>query len=240
MKTPLAISTFLLFGSIAAAAEPATRTELNTLRDKSSYSLGLSIGRNLKAQDFDIDIAKLAAGIADAVAGNQQLTDEEINTTMEAFEKEHTQKQVARMKAAAEKNKQQGDAFLAENKKKRGVITTNSGLQYEIIKQGTGAKPGKSDVVTTHYKGELLDGTEFDSSHKRGQPATFPVDGVIPGWTEALQLMPVGSKWKLFVPAELGYGAQGAGPAIGPNATLVFEVELLGIGKPEQAPGAPE
>jgi FKBP-type peptidyl-prolyl cis-trans isomerase FklB len=243
MNTSFAAFTGLLIVSIVVAAAgvaASAETELKTLRDKSSYSIGLTIGRNLKAQGFNLDIEKLAAGIADGLAGKQQLTDEDIQNTMEAFEKAHTENQIARLKVAAEKNKKEGEAFLAENKTKQGVVTTKSGLQYQILKQGKGEKPGKSDTVTTHYRGTLLDGTEFDSSHKRGEPASFPVDGVIAGWTEALQLMPVGSKWRLFVPAELAYGPQGAGPAIGPNSTLVFEVELLGVGEPKAAPANAE
>ena len=157
------------------------------------------------------------------------LSEEEMRTVMTAFQKEMAAKQAEMMKSQGEKNKKEGEAFLAENKKKEGVKTLASGLQYKVIKEGTGKTPKATDKVSTHYQGTLIDGTEFDSSYKRGEPATFPVNGVIPGWTEALQLMKVGSKWQLFVPSKLAYGEKGAGPIIGPNAVLIFTVELLAI-----------
>jgi FKBP-type peptidyl-prolyl cis-trans isomerase FklB len=146
---------------------------------------------------------------------------------MNTFKEEMTKKQEEAMKKAAEKNKKDGAAFLAENKKKEGVVTLPSGLQYKIITQGTGNTPKATDTVTVNYRGSLVDGTEFDSSYKRGQPATFPVNGVIKGWTEALQLMKEGAKWQLFIPSDLAYGEKGAGNVIGPNATLIFDVELI-------------
>ncbi len=237
MRHLLAAAIAILFVTHSQAQEPggSPKLEFKSNRDKASYSIGLSIGRDLKQQGLDIAIAKLAAGIVDGIRGNDpQLKDEEIQQVMEEFGKEHTAKKVAQFNAAAEKNKAEGDAFLAKNKAKPEVITSKSGLQYQVINKGTGAKPSKDDVVTTHYVGTLLDGREFDSSVKRGQPATFPLNGVIAGWTEALQLMPVGSKWRLFVPAGLAYGPEGREPVIGPNATLVFEVELLRIGQPEE------
>jgi FKBP-type peptidyl-prolyl cis-trans isomerase FklB len=218
------------------AADKPAPVELKTTKDKASYSIGLSIGRNMKREGFDLDYSRLAAGIADGLRGNAQLTDEQIGEVMEQFQKQHATEQAGRAKVAADKNKKEGAEFLAANKEKKGVVTTKSGLQYQILKEGKGPKPTKDDTVTTHYVGTLLDGTEFDSSIKRGEPASFPVGGVIGGWTEALQLMPVGSKWRLFVPSELAYGAHGAGRDIGPNATLVFEVELLGIGDEEEIP----
>ncbi len=157
------------------------------------------------------------------------MSDEEMRTVMTAYQKEISQKQAEAAKIAAEKNKKEGDAFLAANKAKEGVITLPSGLQYKILKEGNGKKPTDADTVQVHYRGTLIDGTEFDSSIKRGQPASFPVKQIIPGWREALKLMPVGSKWQLFIPPELAYGARGAGGDIGPNATLIFEVELLAI-----------
>lgn len=241
MKSLYLATIAVLVGASAHAQEPASggpgspKTELKTNREKASYCIGLNIGRDLKQQGLDLAIAKLAAGIVDGIRGNKpQLTDQEIRSVMEEFGKEHSEKRVAEFKAAAEKNIKEGEAFLAENKKKPGVITTKSGLQYKILKEGKGEKPAKTDVVTTHYVGTLLDGSEFDSSVKRGEPASFPLTGVIAGWTEALQLMPVGSKWRLFVPASLAYGAEGREPVIGPNSTLVFEVELLKIGEPEE------
>jgi len=217
----------LAFLSVSAyAADPALKTQ----KDKVSYSIGLDIGKNLKTQGIEIDPNLLSKGIQDAVSGGKpMLTEEEVQGVMTAFSQEMQSKMAAKSKAAADKNQKEGDAFLAENKKKKDVVTLPSGLQYKILKAGTGKKPKSTDTVTTNYKGTLIDGTEFDSSYKRGQPASFPVTGVIPGWTEALQLMPVGSKWQLFVPPTLAYGPRGAGPQIGPNATLIFEVELLGI-----------
>ncbi|MBI3754671.1 MAG: FKBP-type peptidyl-prolyl cis-trans isomerase, partial [Deltaproteobacteria bacterium] len=170
--------------------------------------------------------------IKDALSGGKPLmTDKEIQETMTAFQKEMTAKQAGRAKVLGEKKKKEGETFLAANKKKEGVKTTSSGLQYKVIKAGSGAKPKTTDSVTVNYRGALIDGTEFDSSYKRGEAATFPLNGIIPGWVEALQLMPVGSKWQLFVPFNLAYGEHGQGREIGPNATLIFEVELISINK---------
>ncbi|MCJ7833279.1 MAG: FKBP-type peptidyl-prolyl cis-trans isomerase, partial [Deltaproteobacteria bacterium] len=169
-------------------------------------------------------------GFKDALSGAKPLlSEEEMRTVMTAFQKEISEKQAEKTKVLGEKNKKEGETFLAENKKKEGVKILTSGLQYKVVKEGTGKKPKATDKVTTHYQGTLIDGTEFDSSYKRGEPAAFPVNGVIPGWTEALQLMKVGSKWQLFVPSKLAYGERGAGPKIGPNAVLIFTVELLSI-----------
>jgi FKBP-type peptidyl-prolyl cis-trans isomerase FklB len=187
----------------------------------------MDIGTNLKKQSIDIDSNILAKGVKDALAGTKPLlTEQEIQETMMAFQKEMMAKQAE----VAKKNKAEGEAFLTENKKKEGVKTLLSGLQYKVIKAGTGKKPKSTDTVTAHYRGTLINGTEFDSSYKRGQPATFPVSGgMIPGWTEALQLMEEGAKWQLFIPPNLAYGEQGAGRDIGPNATLIFEIELVSI-----------
>jgi len=195
------------------------KTDLKNQKEKMSYIIGMDIGNNLKKQSVEVDPNILAKGIGDALAGGKPLlTEQEIRETMAGFQKE-----------MAAKKKKEGEAFLAENKKKDGVKTLPSGLQYKVIKKGSGKKPTSSDTVATNYRGTLVDGTEFDSSYRRGQPATFPVKGVIPGWTEALQLMEVGSKWQLFVPSNLAYGERGAGPNIGPNATLIFEIELISI-----------
>jgi FKBP-type peptidyl-prolyl cis-trans isomerase FklB len=192
---------------------------LKNQKEKVSYIIGMDIGGNLRKQSIDVDPNSLARGIQDALSGaNPLLSREEIQETMVAFQKE-----------MAEKQKQRGEAFLSENKKKEGVKVLPSGLQYKVIKAGTGKKPKVNDTVTVHYRGTLTDGTEFDSSSRRGQPATFPVSGVIRGWTEALQLMEEGAKWQLFVPSNLAYGERGAGGLIGPNATLIFEVELISI-----------
>ena len=219
----------LSLGLLSVSAYAADKSDLKTQKDKASYSIGLDIGRNLKDQSIDVDPKLLAQGVQDAISGKQLLTDEEIKGVMATFQKEMQAKAAAQTKEIGDKNLKEGKAFLEENKKKKGVVALPSGLQYKIITAGTGKKPKASDTVTTNYKGTLIDGTEFDSSYKRGQPASFPVQGVIPGWTEALQLMPVGSKWQLFVPPNLAYGPRGAGHAIGPNATLIFEVELLSI-----------
>ena len=200
---------------------------LKNQKDKISYIIGMDIGTNLKKQSIDIDSNILAKGVKDALAGTKPLlTEQEIQETMVAFQKE----MVAKQAEIGKKNKAEGEAFLAENKKKEGVKTLPSGLQYKVIKAGTGKKPKSTDTVTAHYRGTLINGTEFDSSYKRGQPATFPVSGnMIPGWTEALQLMEEGAKWQLFIPSNLAYGERGMGGVIGPNATLIFEIELISI-----------
>jgi len=199
---------------------------LKSQKDKMSYIIGMDIGNNLKTQSIDVEPNILAKGVKDALTGGKPLlTEQEIRETMTAFQNEMRVKQ----EVVAKKNKEQGDSFLAENKKKEGVKTLQSGLQYKVIKVGAGKKPKLNDYVTTHYRGTLIDGTEFDSSYKRGQPATFQVSGVIPGWTEALQLMETGAKWQLFIPSNLAYGERGSGGVIGPNATLIFEIELISI-----------
>jgi len=203
---------------------------LKDQKDKVSYSMGINIGSNLKKESIDVNPEALIRGIKDALSGGKPLmTEQEINETMMNFQKELIAKQQSRLKELGEKNKKEGEAFLAENKKREGVVTLPSGLQYKVIKEGNGKIPKLTDTVTIHYKGTLIDGTEFDSSYTRGQPATFPVKGVIAGLTEALQLMKVGSKWQLFIPSNLAYGERGAGDDIGPNATLIFEVELVSI-----------
>ena len=208
---------------------------LNDLKDKASYSIGVNIGRNFKKQNVELNPDALLAGVKDALAGKKlMLTDAEVQDVMKNFSKEVSEKQ----KAMAQKNAAEGEKFLAENKKKDGVKTTASGLQYKVLKEGNGPQAKETDTVTVDYKGTLIDGTEFDSSYKRGQPATFPVNGVIKGWTEALQLMKVGSKYQLFIPASLAYGERAMGPDITPNSTLIFEVELKGI-QPAAAGASP-
>jgi FKBP-type peptidyl-prolyl cis-trans isomerase FklB len=206
-------------------------TQLKDQKDKVSYSIGLQIGFNLSRQKVDISPEMLTAGVKDAIAGKPQLTPDQIKEVMTTFEKDMEQKQ----KEAGEKNKTEGAKFLEDNKKKEGVKTTASGLQYKVIKEGSGPQAKASDTVTVNYRGTLINGTEFDSSYKRGQPATFPVSGVIKGWTEALQLMKVGSKYQLFIPAALAYGERSVSPEIAPNSTLIFEVELLDA-KPAPTP----
>src|SRR5271166_1941251 len=212
----------------ATAAKTAANSQnpsaLQTEKDKVSYAIGMNIGRNLHKDSIDVDPNLLLRGMKDAMAGGKTLlTDDEAKSAMMTLQNDLRQKQEAKAQQAGETNKKEGEAFLATNKTKEGVVTLPSGLEYKILKEGTGPKPTASDSVACNYRGTLIDGKEFDSSAKHGGAATFPVNGVIKGWTEALQLMPVGSKWQLFVPAELAYGQRGAGSDIGPDATLIFE-----------------
>ncbi|HET9839000.1 MAG TPA: FKBP-type peptidyl-prolyl cis-trans isomerase [Candidatus Angelobacter sp.] len=233
----------------APAASPTPKSEnaspFTNEKDKVSYALGMniaaSLGANLKRQNVEINHDVLIQAIKDGLSGGKTLmTEAEAQNTLRQFMSELQQKQEQKMKEAGENNKKEGDAFLAANKSKPGVVALPDGLQYKIVKEGTGPKPAPTDTVSVNYRGTLINGTEFDSSYKRGEPATFPVGGVIKGWTEALQLMPVGSKWELYIPSDLAYGARGAGADIGPNATLLFEVELLSIkGKEEPQGGQP-
>jgi FKBP-type peptidyl-prolyl cis-trans isomerase FklB len=214
------------------AAQPAATPNPNFKSDKErqSYAVGMNIGESLHRQPVDLDSTSLIQGLKDSMAGGKTLmTDEEAKAALTELGQQVRAKQEEKVKQAAETNKKEGEAFLAANKTKPGVVTTPSGLQYKILKEGTGPKPTAADKVVCNYKGTLINGTEFDSSYKRGQPATFPVGQVIKGWTEALQLMPVGSKWQLFIPSDLAYADRGAGSDIGPGATLIFEVELLSI-----------
>jgi len=228
MRVPLLVlSAILLLVSQGIAAENLV---LKNHKDKVSYIIGIDIGKNLKNQSIDIDPDILARGIKDAILGRKPLmSEQEVQETTAAFQKEMTAKQAELVKKVGEKNKKEGEAFLAENKQREGVKTLPSGLQYKVIKAGAGKKPRLTDTVVTQYRGTLIDGTEFDSSYRRGKPATFPVNGVIPGWVEALQLMEEGSKWQLFIPPNLAYGERGAGREIGPNSTLIFEIELISI-----------
>ena len=215
------------------AASPvlaAEKKELKTQKEKLSYALGMNMGNSLKINAIEVDEETLLKGIKDTLNnGKMLMTEQEAKDTIMALQKELQSKQQEHAKAAAEKNKKDGEAFLAANKGKEGVKTLPSGLQYQVITEGKGKSPKADDTVTVQYRGTLIDGTEFDSSYKRGQPATFPVGGVIKGWTEALQLMKEGSKWQLFIPSNLAYGENGAGATIGPNAVLIFEVELVSI-----------
>ncbi len=208
--------------------------QLKDQKDKVSYSIGMQIGFNLARQKVDVNPDILVAGIKDSLANKPQLTPDQVKEVMAQFEKDMEQKQ----KDLGEKNKTAGTKFLEENKTKPGVKTTASGLEYKVEKEGTGPQPKPTDMVTVNYRGTLIDGTEFDSSYKRGQPATFPVNGVIKGWTEALQLMKKGAKYQLFIPSSLAYGERAMGPDIGPNSTLIFEVELMDV-KPPPTPAPP-
>ena len=213
-------------------AKTTTPYALKTQRDKGSYALGMSIGLGLHKQNVGVDPAVVARGLRDAMAGGKTLlTEGEMRAALQQLQADVHKEQEARAHVAGEAARKQGEAFLAANKAKEGVVTLPSGLQYRILSAGSGPKPTAGDTVTVNYRGTLIDGKEFDSSYKRGQPISFPVGGVIKGWTEALQLMPVGSKWQLFIPPDLAYGDRGAGSDIGPGETLVFEVELLSIGE---------
>ena len=214
----------------APAARVQTPLTLKTPKEKASYAMGMNFGAGLRKQSIDIDPAILARGLRDAFSnGKTLLTEDEARAILTQLQSDLRKKQQDLAQQAGDANKKEGIAFLAANKTKDGIVTLPSGLQYKVLQAGAGPKPAPTDTVVCNYRGTLLDTTEFDSSYKRGQPATFPVNGVIKGWTEALQLMPVGSKWQLFIPAELAYGERGAGGQIGPNATLIFEVELLSI-----------
>lgn len=231
MKRKLIVT--LAFGLFIANTQAQDKPDLTNPKQRTSYAIGADIGSTFKRQEMEIDARALAAGISDAMAGKMALTEAEITEVLSTLRQELMTKAVAKQKAAAEKNLREGEEFLAANAKKEGVKTLASGLQYKVIKSGKGKSPKSTDVVKVHYHGTLIDGTVFDSSVERKEPVTFPVDQVIPGWTEALQLMKEGDKWQLFIPAKLAYGERGAGPVIGPNSTLIFDVELLSIEKPE-------
>ncbi len=248
--TPLLVA-FLLGATLANGQQPDAKADakaapkaapnatpkaatgpLKTQKDKVSYSIGLDIGRNLKRQGVDVDPQVLLRGLRDAVGGGKTLlTEEEVREVMTQWQAEMRAAHGKQQEAVATKNAKDGAEFLAQNKSKDGVKTTASGLEYKVVKEGAGATPTPEDTVTAHYRGTLLDGSEFDSSYKRGEPASFPVTGVIPGWTEMLQLMKVGTKVIVWIPSSLAYGERGAGNTIGPNATLTFEIELLEVKK---------
>ncbi len=235
MGPGLAISAVLAFtGCDKIDTKGGGSRELKTQKDSVSYGIGMDIGQSLKSQSFEpttLDLDKLKFGIQDKLAGTKSaMSDSQMQVVLMAFQQRMMARTDSLNKIKAETNEKAGQEFLAKNGKEAGVVTTPSGLQYKIEKEGKGKKPDSSATVTVHYTGTLLDGTEFDSSVKRGQPATFPVTGVIPGWTEALLMMPEGSKWKLWIPAKLAYGPVQRGPHIAPNSTLVFEVELISIG----------
>lgn len=228
MKAIAAVAVLALALLLGSCSKSGGKVEMKTLTDSVSYAIGFDFGKNLKQQDVDLNADIVAQAIKDAKDTSIHLmTDEQIRSVMTNFQKQVMAKQEEKMKTLGEKNKTEGEKFLAENKSKPGVVATPSGLQYKVITMGTGPKPKENQMVILNYRGTLLDGTEFDNSYKRGEPAMFPVKGIIPGFTEALQLMPVGSKWQLFIPSKLAYGERAAGPQIAPNATLIFEVELL-------------
>jgi FKBP-type peptidyl-prolyl cis-trans isomerase FklB len=228
MKKLIAVALVLsIFSSMVIAQKKGTP---KTKKEKISYSIGVNIGKNMKTQGIDLDQGLLTQGIKDGLNSSKTaMSDKDMEAVMTTFQQEMMGKMQAKQKVNGEKNVKEGEAFLAANKKKEGVVTLPSGLQYKILKSGDGPKPTKEQTVKCHYRGTLIDGTEFDSSYKRGEPTEFPVGQVVKGWTEALQLMPVGSKWQLFIPSDLAYGPNGAGQMIGPNATLIFDIELISI-----------
>ncbi len=230
MKNILPVALAASFTVLSLHADDTPKEQ----KDKVSYSIGMNIGSNFKRQGVDVNPDMLVSGIKDALNGAKpKLTDDDMEATMKAFSEDMRGKMQAKQQELATKNKSAGEAYLADNKKKEGWKTTPSGLQYKVVKEGKGDKPKATDTVSTNYAGRTIDGKEFDSSYKRNEPAEFPVNGVIPGWTEALQLMPVGSKWELAIPANLAYGEQ-APPEIGPNSVLLFDIELLGIKKGDE------
>lgn len=233
MKMRLLASVVLGTAMINSYAAP--EASLGTDNEKLSYSIGVDLGNNIKKQGIDINVPALALGIQDAMTGKSlKMTDEQMKESLIKFQKDLMAKRTKQFEDQADKNKEKGMAFLKENKTKQGVVELKSGLQYKIIKNGTGLKPKKDDTVTVEYTGKLINGNVFDSTDKTGKPATFKLDQVIPGWTEALQLMPVGSTWEIVVPAELAYGERNVGGLIGPNETLIFNVHLMSIGDPAQ------
>lgn len=237
--TALGLSLPLLTLTPAAAEETAPKLETDS--QKLSYALGMGIGTSLKrlGPSANLDIKVLAQAIGDVMdAKPTLLTEQEANQTRTAFNQKMQEAAAAEKKVRAEKNRAEGEAFLAQNKTKPNVVTTASGLQYEVLNQGTGDTPKDTDTVSVEYRGTLIDGTEFDSSARQGKPASFPVKGVIPGWTEVLKLMSVGSKYRAYIPAALAYGDRGAGQLIGPQATLIFDIELLSIAPPQAQPAA--
>jgi FKBP-type peptidyl-prolyl cis-trans isomerase FklB len=228
MKKFIVVALMLSLGGGTILAQ--TKAAPKTKKEKVSYSIGVNIGKNMKMQGLDIDQGFLTQGIKDGLNNSKiAMSDKDMEETMKSFQQEMSTKMQAKQKIEGDKNKKEGEAFLEANKKKDGVITLPSGLQYKILKEGNGAKPTATQTVKCNYRGTLIDGKEFDSSYKRGEPTEFPVGQVIKGWTEALQLMPVGSKWQLFIPSNLAYGENGGGQMIGPNATLIFDIELISI-----------
>ena len=239
MRSPALVLAFFLASAVTlpaaaqdAKAPPPAAALPESLKDPQaqvSYAIGLNIGAGLKRDSIKIDPAIVTQGVKDELAGAPQMTEDQMRAVLTKLQADVQAARAEKAAHAAETNKAEGEAFLKANAAKPGVTTLPSGLQYEILTVGKGVKPEANQIVLCNYRGTLLDGTEFDSSYKRGAPDTFPVSGVIKGWTEALQRMPIGSKWRIYVPASLAYGAKGAGPDIGPNAVLIFDIELLAV-----------
>lgn len=231
MRMKLVAASVMAFGMTAAFAA-TDAASLTTDKEKLSYSIGADLGKNFKSQGIDINPEALAKGMQDGMTGTQLiLTEQQMKDVLNKFQKELMAKRSSELNKKSDENKVKGEAFLAQNKAKTGVTVLPSGLQYKIIEAGKGAKPGKTDTVTVEYTGHLIDGTVFDSTEKTGKPATFQVSQVIPGWTEALQLMPAGSTWEIYVPSNLAYGPRSVGGPIGPNETLVFKIHLISVKK---------
>jgi len=227
--------TVVAVGLLAGLVRAEDKAVFKDPKEKSSYSIGANWGNSLKRQDVEVDLEAMIKGLRDGLAGKSVLTDQELREALNALNQELRTKMEEKKKLLGEKNKQEGEKFLAETKTKAGVVTLPSGLQYKVLVEGSGESPKSNDVVTANYRGTLIDGTEFDSSAKNGQPLVRPANLLIKGWTEALQLMKPGAKWELYVPSELAYGERGAGAQIGPNATLIFEMELVSF-KPAPPP----
>lgn len=227
LKWTLVVVTGLIAAHVSAGEQPALKTQ----KERESYSIGVGVAKNIQAQQIEVDVELVVKGLKDSLSGGKLLmTEDELRATIRRVQAETKMKQDQAQRIASLENKKAGAAFLAENKKKEGVVTLPSGLQYKVLKAGDGKKPTEADQVECRYRGALINGTEFDSSDRSGQPTvTMPVKGLVPGVREALKLMPAGSQWQLFIPPELAYGTQGAGQEIGPNATLVFEIELVAI-----------
>jgi FKBP-type peptidyl-prolyl cis-trans isomerase FklB len=226
-------------GKAPAGQTPAAAAAFKNQKEKLSYAIGMEMGKGVKTQGIDVDPALLTQGLNDALSGGKpRMSEEELKQVITALQQDLRQKQTAVQQAAGAENKAKGDAYLAENAKKEGVVALPDGLQYKILTAGQGKKPAETDTVLCNYKGTFIDGTEFDSSEKAGKPVPFEVKNVIPGFKEVLQLMPVGSKWQVFIPSTLGYGERGAGSVIGPNSALIFEIELVGIQEPASPAGA--
>jgi FKBP-type peptidyl-prolyl cis-trans isomerase FklB len=222
-------------GLLAGLVGAEDKTAFKDPKEKSSYTIGANWGNNLKRQEVEVDLEAMIKGLRDGLDGKSVLTDQELREGLNTLNQELRAKMEEKKKHLGETNKQEGEKFLAENKTKPGVITLPSGLQYKVLVEGSGETPRSNDVVTANYRGTLIDGTEFDSSAKNGQPLVRPANMLIKGWTEALQLMKPGAKWQLFIPPELAYGERGAGAQIGPSATLIFEMELVSFKPPAPA-----
>ena len=233
MKHPSTAGLTIVLVAAFGACQGGASADLESFEGRSSYAVGVDIGNNLERTGVELELAGVVAGLSDVLEGREpQLTGEEIGEVLQELSTRMQTAQQQQFSEVTERNITEGQAYLAENGQREGVVTTESGLQYEVLTQGDGPRPSATQQVSVNYRGTLIDGTEFDSSYERGEPATFPVNRVIGGWTEALQLMSVGSKYRLVIPSNLAYGERGSGPTIGPNATLVFEVELLAIVEP--------